>query len=122
MHTSHQPRDSQGGPWYSQLGDLTFLDYLHYSEDCRHAEDDWAVFHPQVILYDSFLVLNVPLDTGYLNIYHNKTLWIHHDTTYAQYWRNASSHLLSEAVQRHDIHSLLMAVGRGGEIELRPIV
>ena len=99
-----------------------FLDYLHYSEDRRHTQDDWAVLHPWVIHYDSYLVLVVPLDTGYFNIHHNKSFSIHHDTAYAPYWRNFSSHFLSEAVQRHDIHFPLMSIGRGDEIELRPIV
>ena len=122
MYTSHQPGDPRGGPWYGQLGDLIFLDYLHYSEDRRCAQDDGAVFHPWVIHYNGYLVLIVPLDTGYLNIHHDKPFWIHHDTAYAAYWRNFSSHFLSEAVQRHDIHSPLMGVGRGDEIELRPII
>ena len=66
MHASHQPGDSQGGPWYGQLGDLALLDYLHYSEDCRHAQDDRAVFHPRVIHYNGYLVLIVPLTQGIL--------------------------------------------------------
>ena len=29
LYISHQPGDSRGGPWHSQLGDLTFLNHLH---------------------------------------------------------------------------------------------
>ena len=68
--------------------EISLLDYFHYPEDCRHAQDDRAIFQPRVIHYDSYLVFIVPLNTGYLNIHHNESLWIHHDTTYAQYWRN----------------------------------
>ena len=46
--------------------EISFLDYLHYSEDCRHAQDDRAVFHPWVIHYNCYLVLIVPLTHGIL--------------------------------------------------------
>ena len=95
MHASHQPGDSGGGPWYGQLRDLALLDYFHHSEDHRHAKDDWAVFEPWVIHHDSYLVFVVPLNTGYLNVHHNESFWIHHDTPYTHYWRNFSSHFLS---------------------------
>ena len=122
MHTSQQPGDSRGGPGYGQLRDFTFLDHLHHSEDRRRTQDDWTVFQPRVIHYDSYLVFIVPLNAGYLDLHHNKSFWIHHDAAYAQNWRNFPSHLLSEAVQRQDIHSLLAGIGRDNEIKLRPIV
>ena len=121
MHTSQQPGDSRGGPWYGQLEILfSLITRITWKIVCILRMTGQS-FIPGSSITIAIWSSLYPL-TRYLNIHHNESFWIHHDTAYAPYWRNFSSHFLGEAVQRHDIHSPLTDLGRGDEIELRPIV
>ena len=77
LYVSHQPGDSRGGPWHSQLGDLTFLDHLHNMIKSWDTQDNRPISHAQIIHHYGNLVFVVPLDTGHFDIHHEKPNGFH---------------------------------------------
>ena len=122
MDVSHQPGEMGGGPWYSQLQNLTLIDDFHRSIDRGSTQDDLEVFQSRVLHLYGYLVFIVSLNTGYLNIHHGKPFRFHHDTPDPGYWRDLSSYLLSKAIERHNIHAPFTGIGRSDKIDLCSVI
>ena len=77
LYVSHQPGDSRGGPWHSQLGDLTFYDHLHNAIKSGGTQDNWPLSHARIIHHYGNLVFIIPLDTGHFDVHHDEPNGLH---------------------------------------------
>ena len=68
------------------------------------------------------MVLVIPCNTGYLDPHEYKPSWLYHDPVYALDGGNSISHLLGQAFQGENIHTLPPSIGGAHEVKLGPII